>query len=740
MAGPHAGLMYSRSAAQVAAGGKSDNEPGAGACPNRRFPVLSSFFNPASIAIVGAADNPAKLRGKLLKNALAGGYKGKIYPVRPKGGMLQGVEAYTSISAIPGGAELVLIASPGDTVPDVIRDAVAAGAKAAVILSAGVDEDALTQAVGDSGLRYTGQNTIGLLLPGGVAATFSGVAEEALEKGFAPVRPGRKVSIVSQSGGLGFALFGRGLEQNLDFHAVITTGNENDLECLDFVDHLVDEGESGVIVMLVEGLKTPSRLAPIAAKAADKGIPIVIMKIGKSEAGQRAAISHTAHLTGADTAYDAMFERYGLIRALDQDEILSIAAGLARFPHRRVRNVAVISTSGGAGAWAADILGASGFDVPLLSDGLRKDLDQWIPSFGSTENPVDVTAQVIEDGGLGLMKVFERLQDTDEVDAMIVNVGLQLPGRIEKLGQYLEPVLAGATKPILFTSHILPIEENLAVLARMGSQGFSTISGCAYAIGGVDRYAAFQERWKALEPAKPVAAPRLANLKPGVLDEADTRALIEAYDIPVPPAALATDRDACAKAAAAMGFPVVLKIQSPDIAHKTEAGGVRLGVMDGEVEAAFDQIIANAKAYDPSANLEGVLIQKMMPKGHELVIGVIRDADFGPLVMLGSGGIYLEVLKDVVFAPPPISQAEAKRLILSLKTAPILGGVRGQKPADIDALAALVSRVADLARTETGIEQIDFNPVFVYEAGQGVVAVDALAVAAGAQSAVGGHH
>jgi len=227
-----------------------------------------------------------------------------------------------------------------------------------------------------------------------------------------------------------------------------------------------------------------------------------------------------------------------------------------------------------------------------------------------------------------------------------------------------------------------------------------------------------------------------------VLDEADTSALIKAYEIPTPPTALAATRESAAREAAAMGFPVVLKIQSPDISHKTEAGGVKLGVVAGEVEAAFDEIMANAKAYDPQARLEGVLIQKMMPKGHEVVIGVIRDPDFGPLVMLGSGGIYLEVLKDVVFAPPPISPDEAKRLILSLKTAAILQGVRGQKPADIDALAALVSRVAELARNETAIEQIDFNPLFVYPEGEGVVAVDALAVAIDPDASVraGAHH
>jgi len=704
--------------------------------------VLDSFFTPSSIAVVGAADDPAKMRGKLLKITLASAHEGPVYPVHPKGGIIQGQQAYTSLAEIPGGAELVLIATPGATVPGVIREAVASGAKAAVILSSGVDMDELTDAIGDSGLRYMGPNCEGYISLDGAAATFAAVADAALAAGRPALRPGRKVSIVSQSGGLGFALFGRGVSENLDFHAVITTGNEGDLESLDFVDHLLDEGETGVIVMFIEGLKSPGRFADVASKAADKGVPIVMMKIGRSEAGQRAAVSHTAHLTGADTAYDAIFERYGIIRVFDQEELLSVAAALARFPHVPVAKVGIVSTSGGAGGWAADLCGMSGLDVPVLSEGLQQELSEWIPEFGSTANPVDVTANAVEAGGVPLVRVLERLQDSDEVDGFVVNIGLHAPKRISKLADILGPVFANAKKPILFTSHILPIAENMAELAKLGGQGFHSYTACASALNGVGRYAKFQAGWKERAALAPAVAAKLSGLKPGVLDEADTSALIKAYEIPTPPTALAATRESAAREAAAMGFPVVLKIQSPDISHKTEAGGVKLGVVAGEVEAGFDEIMANAKAYDPQARLEGVLIQKMMPKGHEVVIGVIRDPDFGPLVMLGSGGIYLEVLKDVIFAPPPISPDEAKRLILSLKTAAILQGVRGQKPADIDALAALVSRVAELARNETAIEQIDFNPLFVYSEGEGVVAVDALAVAIDPDASVraGAHH
>jgi len=702
--------------------------------------VLDCFFAPRSIAVVGAADDPSKLRGKLLKIALDSGFDGPVHPVHPKGGTIQGHQAYASLADIPGGADLVLIATPGATVPGVVREAVAAGARGAVILSSGVDMAELKDAIGDSGLRYMGPNCEGYIALEGPAASFAAMAEKALAEGKPPRRPGRRVSIVSQSGGLGFALFGRGRHENIDFHAVITTGNEGDLECLDFVDYLLDEGETGVVVMFIEGLKTPSRFAEVAAKAADKGVPIVIMKVGRSEAGQRAAVSHTAHLTGADTAYDAMFARYGVIRVFDQEQMLASAAALARYPHVPVHNVGVISTSGGAGAWAADLCGAEGLDVPVLSAALQQDLSQWIPEFGSTANPVDVTANAVEAGGAPLVHVLERLQHSPEVDGFIVNIGLHAPGRIAKLAELLGPVFRGATKPILFTSHIMPEPGNLAELARLGGQGFASYTACAAALKAIGGYAEFLADWRKRPASAAPTAPQLPDLAPGVLDEAATTALVKAYGIPVPPTALAGTAGEAASAAEEMGFPVVLKIQSPDIAHKTEAGGVRLGVQAGEVEEAFATIMANARAYAPDARIEGILIQKMMPKGHEIVIGVNRDPDFGPLVMLGAGGIYLEVLKDVVFAPPPISPDDALRMIRSLKTGPILEGVRGQGPADLDALAQLISRVAELARSEPAIDQLDFNPVFVYPAGEGVVAVDALAVAGGPDDGKAGHH
>jgi acetyltransferase len=687
------------------------------------------FFKPASIAVVGASDVATKLRGKVLKLLTDSGFAGPVYPVHPTADTIQGLKAYPDLASIPGGAELVLVVTPGETVPEIVEAAGRAGGKAAVILSSGVDAAALSAAAASSGLRYMGPNAEGYFEAGGLAATFAAVVEEALAEGVAPARPGRPVSIVSQSGGLGFSLYGRGRRENLDFKSVITTGNEGDLECLDFVDHLLDGGESGVILMFIEGLKSPLRLAATAARAADLGVPLVVMKVGRSEAGQRAAVSHTAHLTGADTAYDAVFARYGVVRVFDHEEMLAAAAALSRYPHGRVRRVAIVTTSGGAGAWAADLCGAAGIDTPLLSIELQNDLAANIPSFGSAANPIDVTAQAVEDGGRTLVKVLERLERSDEIDAVIVNMGLAKPGRVEALADVLGPILASARKPILFHSHILPIDENMAALARFGAQGFQSFRGCAAALKALDQHAEFLERWARNPVPRDPGPPRVTPPGAGVLDDATTRRLLEAYQVPTPRDAIARGRDEAVTAARALGGAVVLKIQSPDIPHKTEAGGVALGVHLDDVAVAFDLIMANAARYAPDARVDGILVQEMAAKGHEVVIGVIRDPDFGPMVMLGSGGIYLEVLKDVVFAPAPISSEEALRLISQLRTAPILEGTRGQMGGDLEALAGLVSRVADLALAETGIDQLDLNPVFVHPRGQGVTAVDALVVA-----------
>ncbi|VTU46108.1 acetate--CoA ligase family protein [Variovorax sp. PBL-E5] len=695
------------------------------------------LLHPRSVAVVGASQDTGKTRGKMLRCVKDGGFTGPVYPVNPGGyATIQGLKAYASLGALPEVPDLLLIGIPGTGVPALIEEAAAMGCAGAIVFSSDVPEPALERAVRAArakGMSILGPNTEGLYLPGaGLAATFAHVVEECIDHPPRRHASKRPVAVVSQSGGIGFALFGRALAEHLDVHSVTTTGNEADLECLDFVEQLADGGEAGVILLFIEGLKNPRRFAAVAEKAAHREIPIVVMKIGRSEAGQRAAVSHTAHLAGADAAYDAVFERHGVIRVSDAEEMLSVAAAFSRMPLMRGGRTAVITTSGGAGGWAADLLSAQGLTLPPLSAHVQQEIKALVPALSSAANPVDTTVTATENKGRAMLGVIDVLARSGEVDAVLVNMGLSPRGRVQGMAPELKPLLERCGIPVLFHSHIAPSQENLQALADIGAHGFASFRACACALEALRRYGSFQARRceAAGRPQEQVAAPSWFQsnaLAAGVLGEADTRRLLAHYAIPVPPAAVATSAAQALKQAREMGFPVVLKIQSPDIAHKTEAGGVVLGVEEHALDAAYARLMGNVRRHAPQARIEGVQVQKMMPPGHEMVVGMVHDADFGPLVMLGFGGIYVEVLKDVVFAPPPISRANALRMIDGLKAAAILKGARGRPPADLDALAKLLGAVARLAAEGEGVvDQIDFNPVLVYPEGQGVVAVDSL--------------
>lgn len=699
------------------------------------------LLQPRSVAVIGASDDTGKTRGKILRCLIDAGYDGTVYPVNPGGyENIQGLRAYARLADLPEVPDLLVVGIPGAGVPALIEEAAALGCAGAVVLSSDVVVADLERSVAVArrhGMRVLGPNTEGFFLTRGrLAATFAHVIEEYAAHPPPPRRSRRPVAVVSQSGGIGFSLFGRAVHEHLDLHSVVTTGNEADLEVLDFVEHLVDGGEAGVILLFIEGLKDGRRLAAVAAKAASRQVPIVVMKVGRSEAGQRAAISHTAHLAGADAAYDAAFERHGVIRVFDAEEMLAVGAALSLMPFITGGRTAVVTTSGGAGGWAADLLSAQGLQVPPLSPALQQRIMQCVPPYASAGNPVDTTVAATDDQGRGMRGVVAALVESGEVDAVVVNMGLSPKGRVAGMAPWLAPLLERSAVPVLFHSHIAPSQENLVALADVGGHGFASFRGCAAGIDALRRYGCFLQRRRGEAPpqrravgASPLLAP--GRLAPGVLGEADTSALLAHYRIPVPPSALAADAAAARQAGRTMGFPVVLKIQSPDIAHKTEAGGVELGVQDEGLPAAFDRLLANVRRHAPQARLEGVQVQKMMPPGHEMVVGIVNDADFGPLVMLGMGGIYVEILKDVVFAVAPLTRAEALRMVDGLRTAAILKGARGRPAADLDALADFLVAAAELAADGEGaIDQVDFNPVLVYPRGQGVVAVDALVAAA----------
>ena len=704
---------------------------------------LSSLFAPASIAVVGASQDINKIRGRLLKLLVDGGFKGAIYPVNPSSATIQGLKAYPSVAALPEPVDLALIAVAANQVMEVLEECATRDVKSAAIFTAGPNtakpgerlQDQVAEFARRTGIRVLGPNAEGFIdTEAGVIATFSPTLEVVppLPPGSLPARG--RISIVSQSGAMAYGLYSRARAEHIPIRHLISTGNESDVEMLEVVDHLVAQGASKAILLFVEGFRDPERLAGVAARAADAGVALIVAKIGQSTAGQRAAVSHTAHLTGANTAYDAAFRRYGIIRVEHPEQMLAIASAISAGALPQGKRVAIITTSGGAGGWAADICEGAGLVVPQLDPAFKRRLAEIVPDYGSAENPVDVTAKVVEDGGSTLLSIIEQLETAPGIDMGLIIVSLVLSQRIQSIEARLAPILSGSQRPVVFHSPGMPAPEATHALARIGGVHMS-LEGFAYAMKELDDYRLFRERWaQRKSPAQSKASRRVLSAPlsaiDGTLGQAQTRELLAAYDIPMPAEVLATNAREARDAAQRMGWPVVLKIVSTDIPHKTEAGGVALGIENEEqLEHAYARILDSAFRAVPHARIEGILVQKMMPPGREMVVGTINDPDFGPLVMLGFGGIYVEVLRDVVFALAPLDLVDARDMIDRLKGRAILDGARGETASDVDALARLLVSVSGLVAAEREtISEIDLNPVMLYPAGKGAVAVDTLIV------------
>lgn len=708
-----------------------------------RVNALECLFSPRSVAVVGASQDSRRIRGRLLRQLLDGGFAGPVYPVNPSSDLIQGLKAYPSVEALPEVVDLALIAVAAGQVMDVLEQCARRGVGAAAIFTAGANgvpagqrlQDRVAAFALETGMRILGPNAEGFIdTEAGLLATFSPTLAHVppLPAGALPRRA--RVSIVSQSGAMAFALYSRAMGAHIPVRHLVSTGNEADVELLEVVDHLVAQRTSRAILLFVEGFRDPQRFADVASRAADAGVALVVAKIGRSNAGQRAAVSHTAHLTGADTAYDAAFERHGAIRVDTPEQMLAVAAALSAGAVPTGRRVAIVTTSGGAGGWAADICEQAGLEVPEFAPEVRRRLAEVVPDYGSAENPVDVTARVVEDGGTTLLAILELLNTAPGIDIGLVIMSLVVPERMTGIEVELAALHAALGRPLVFHSPGTAAPEALEALARVGGLHLG-LADFAWTMRALDEHTRFRERWQRRRLAQVEALTAQAvvpALPAGVLDAATARRLLAAWQVPQPAEAFAHGAEEAADAAEALGWPVAVKIVSPDIAHKTEAGGVELGLTSAqEVRAACGRILENVRSRAPGARIDGLQVQQMMPPGRELVVGVVRDPDFGPMVMLGLGGIHVEVLRDTVFALAPLTLEDACGMIGRLKGRAILEGVRGEAPADVDALAALLVSVSRLAQAHAEhIAEVDLNPVLVYPAGRGVVAVDALVVTA----------
>ncbi|KRB75745.1 acetate--CoA ligase family protein [Noviherbaspirillum sp. Root189] len=699
---------------------------------------LDSFFAPDSIAVVGATDGTEKIGGKVLNTLLRHGYKGNVYPVNPSRAEISGLKAYSTIKDVPGTVDLALIAIPAAMVPDCVQNCAEVGIKAVVIFSSGFNDAgeegmALQQRLHEisnrTGIRISGPNAEGFFsVADSVAATFSPAIN--IDKGDSSLP--NQISIVSQSGGLGFAFFNRGRRDNLNFGHIVSVGNQVDLEIAEYMEYLVEQPLTKVVMMYVESLKDPQRFLRAAQRAAELARPIVMVKVGNSKAGRRAAESHTGAIASSTEVINAVFSHHGIVLADDQDRLLDYAAAFTHNPLPRGNRVAIISASGGTAVWLADACEAAGLEIPEIDPERQAQMAEFIPPYGSTNNPVDITAQGVN----GYAKSLEILGDAPYIDAVIIAATFAHERRLINEGKEIAELSKKLGKPVLLYSYTLPSDGSRQLLKDLGLHCYTSLQGCVQGLKALSDYQRFQTA-RTLHQAPqrspdemPIQVREFLNTPDKILCEYEAKALLKAYGIDVPDEALATTSEEAVMQADRLGYPVAVKLQSPEISHKTEAGAVKLFLKTPrEVREAFESVVANGAAYAPSAKVRGVLVQKMAEKGVELIAGIINDADFGPMIMVGLGGIYVEVLEDVALAPAPLTEATAHAMLRRLRGFRLLTGARGEKPRDLDALASVLVRLSHLAwDARNQLAEFDVNPIFVHEAGKGLTVVDALAI------------
>ncbi len=684
---------------------------------------LDALFNPQSVAVIGASADPQRIGGRPIAYALKAGFKGRLHPVNPNRTEIQGLKAYPSVDAIPEPIDFALLAIPAARVADGLRDAAAKGAKGAVLFSAGFAEigeegaarqQELVDLARELGIRLLGPNCLGLFNAEiGHCPTFT----SGLEAGF-PL-PGR-VGLVTQSGAYGTHLLNMARDRRIGVKIWVSTGNEVDVTAPECIEHLVRSDSVDVIGVYMEGVNDRDALFRALHAAREARKPVVMMKVGTSAVGAAAAQSHTASLTGSDASFDAAMRRYGALRTKTTEEMLDTLYAASLSPPPKGRRLAVVTVSGGAGVLMADAAEEFGLEMPPLAEEAQKTILARNP-LASARNPVDLTAHVLNDMDL-VTEGFSTLREAGGYDmtAAFFASWTASPAVGPRLRERIEAALPGrADAPFAMVVQGPP--DVLAPYEAKGMMVFEDPSRAIRALANLARIA--DGLTPRVAPAPVADLPALPRRTTG---EREAKAIMAAAGIPVPPEEIVQTPDEAAEAAARIGFPTVLKIVSPDIAHKTEVGGVRLNLADGAaVREAAARMLDSVRTKAPNARIEGLLVGRMAGEGVELILGARRDPVMGPVVLVGLGGVFTEVMRDVALALAPVSHQEAREMLESLRGAALLKGARGKPPADLDAAADAIRRLSALAASDPdGFESLEINPLLVQE--QGALALDAL--------------
>ncbi|MBI2716555.1 MAG: acetate--CoA ligase family protein [Rhizobiales bacterium] len=691
--------------------------------------ALSHLFEPRGVAIVGASADLTRIGGQPVRALNRFGFRGAVYPVNPKYQAIDGLRCYASVADIGGPCDVALIAVPAQAACEAVRACGAAGIPFSIMLSAGFRETGaagaaleaqLRQAAAEVGTRLIGPNCQGLLnLTTRLYAGFGSVFQE-------PELLAGAVSLVSQSGGFGFSVLMSCGARGIGFRVALSTGNEADVTTPEVIEALIEDPGTRIICAYIESVDDGRRLQAAGRRALAAGKPLLVWKSGNSADGARAATSHTGSMTGCYDVYRAAFRQSGIIEIFDIDDLADACRAFLGGVLPAGPRVASVGISGGAGILFTDRAIARGLTLAKLGEDTNKALRAAIPSFGSIANPVDVTASVFNDAAL-LTGVINAMLGDSEVDQLAVLLA-SLPGDAAlRTARAIRDAIARHNKPIMLAW--APSRKRAEAARALLDEGHVPIYESPVRVAEA---AAWLAGFAAARSAPPAAPPTIARVTmpagDGPLDEAKSKTLLAQIGIPAARECV-LPADTKTLTALNLKFPVAVKLLSRDIAHKSEVGGVVLGVasLDG-VGTAIRTIRANLTRQRPDAAIDGFIVAEMITDGLETLIGVVRDPSFGPVVAFGLGGVMTEVLKDVTYRVAPFGANQARAMVGELRAAALFGTFRGRGALDVEALADAIARVSVLVAQEERIMEMDINPLFVRPRGHGVVAADALIV------------
>ena len=678
---------------------------------------LEPLFNPKSVAIVGASHHEGKIGHTVVKNIIESGYKGKIYPINPKGGEILGLKVYKNIFEIEGKVDVAIIVVPTKVAIEIIED-VAKKAKFIIVITSGFSEvgniegeKKIVEAAKKYGARVLGPNVFGIYS-----------AKPPLNATFGPsnIKAGN-VAVVSQSGALGIAMIGRAAEENIGLSAMVSIGNKADLTEVEILSYLFEDETTKVVFLYMEGLENGREFLDIVRKKPPNK-SIIVLKAGRSKAGAKAVASHTGSLAGSDAIFDAAFRQVGILRAENLEDGLNWVTTVALSPLPKGKNVVIVTNGGGLGVIAADACEKYGLHLFDDMEILRNTFQDVMPEFGSYKNPVDITGQA---GGKEYKAALERAFKEPSIHAILALYCDRGDAELEEIkNAFIEVHKKYANKPALYTIFGGGGATSIiTALKREGIPAFSDVEDAVSSLYALYKVIERKDEGKFEEVS--MDEKRIKEIIEKVKEERrskllshEAKEILQAAGIDVPPFYLAKNIKEAIEAANKIGYPVVMKIVSEDIIHKTDVGGVVLNI-ENEKEAAeaYEAIIESCKRNVPKARIRGIEVTKMLPKGIETIIGSTTDASFGKVVMFGLGGIYVEVMKDVTFRVAPLPKKEIKRMVREIESYPILAGVRGEKSRDIEAIVDTLYKVGLLVTKFEEIMELDINPLIVYEKG-----------------------